>query len=245
MLNLPSEALNYAKMKKIILAAAALLAAITTTNAQNVYEGTDSLVLTVENSKFMNELARKGDAHDVIYIGEFFDAETIAGFSIGALGGYTADGWEAGVLFGYSGLKWQTNATLLYGQGKFDDRSYTAPSAFVDVKVALARWGKNKTWSLNLGGQVGYKHAEKKSKFFAEQDGVEVSGEVEGYGSGLAYGPLVSLEKRTYHNGMRYFVEGGYVWHDMKYDGATHTRGLWEVRIGIKFTFHKHMRNFK
>jgi len=172
--------------KNLLLAIATVFAAMATVNAQTT-EGLKR-ELNVENSAFMNQVARTAMPYDVVYVGEFFDAEAINGATIGAFGGYTRDGWEAGASFGYAGLKWQANASFAYGEGKFDNKSYLAPSGFVDAQVALVRWGKKngaKTWALYLGGKVGYKHAEKSVMFNGADDhGNTVSGEVEGYGSG-------------------------------------------------------------
>ena len=198
----------------------------------------------VENSEFMNKVAQTAWPYEVIYVGDFFDAEAITGFNIGAIGGWTRDGWEAGISLGYSGLYWQCNISTTYGRGVFEDRTYLAPSAFADFQGAIVRFGKNKTWGLYAGGKIGYKHAEKMIPIHYEDEEIKIDGQAESFGSGLAGGPVISLEKRWFHNPMRVYVEGGYVWHDMQIKGEKHVRGLWEIKVGVKFTFHKKMRNY-
>ena len=178
----------------------------------------------------------------------WWSGETIEGWHMGIVAGGTTDGWIGGVQAGYSGRKFDVDVTVRAGQVNFMDQKYTAPSAFVEFKPTLFKWGKYESNKLYAGGRVGYQYAKSYSVIDEKGDNYEFYREAKLSGSGFAYGAVLGWEKRSFMSGHRFGAQIAAYTYDVEWSSNTNktvSQG-WVIEASIvwKFVFHKKAKNF-
>lgn len=178
----------------------------------------------------------------------WWSGETIEGWHIGVVAGGTTDGWLGGAMFGYSGRKFDVDVTVRAGQVNFCNQKYTAPSAFVEFKPTLFKWGKNESNKLYIGGRVGYQYARTTDVIDEKTEDYDFYREAKLSGSGLGYGAVIGWEKRHFMSGHRLGFQVAAYTYDVEWlsnTNKTMNRGwVFEATLVWKFVFHKKAKNF-
>lgn len=178
----------------------------------------------------------------------YWMGETIPGWKVGARVGGSLDGWLGGVSVGYAGMKVNVDVSVRMGQVNFFDQKYVAPSAFLEFKPILFKWGNYESNSLYLGPKVGYQYARTRDIINEATDDYTFYREAHMSGSGFAAGAVIGWEKLSFMSGHRFNVELAAHWYDVKWlsnSNETLKNGLSvELTVGWNFVFHKKARNF-
>lgn len=187
-------------MKNIVIAIVAVLATafvnVNSASAQSVTFGSEKKGLASEPSAEMQEIA-KVDSMTLDYMEAFasrkhdelmlktsdgktyWKGRAIEGFFIGAVGGASyipnakSFSYVFGAEVGYTMWWGDFLVTGRVGEINFDGLTYMAPSAFGEVRVNLAHWGKNKQNRFYVGGRVGYQYTESDNSISESGDGYD------------------------------------------------------------------------
>lgn len=265
-------------MKNLFIAAAVIVASFVANNVmgQTTQRQVDSLATPVQTN---NRIISDANTVNPLTIGviekmggrrfdqtmittsdsvTFWKGETIEGWHFGANVGGTQHGIIGGISVGYSEKWFDFDVTARLGQHEFQGQSFMAPSAFVEFKPTLVKWGKNnlQTNKLYAGVRVGYQFAKGSYDISEETDDYKFNYSSKQQGSGYAVGACIGWEKRGFMSPIRYGVQLSAHMYDMNWNYGFTSNGsvsadkvsqrgvVVEATVFIKFVCHKKAKNY-
>lgn len=271
-------------MKNIVIAIVAVLATafvnVNSASAQSVTFGSEKKGLASEPSAEMQEIA-KVDSMTLDYMEAFasrkhdelmlktsdgktyWKGRAIEGFFIGAVGvaSYIPNAKSFSYVFGaevgYTMWWGDFLVTGRVGEINFDGLTYMAPSAFGEVRVNLAHWGKNKQNRFYVGGRVGYQYTESDNSISESGDGYDFTRKSSLKGSGLGYGAVLGWETRQFMSGNRFGIQLAAYTYDVQHATSGKVNGEvvadknivkqgWQIELTLsyRFQFGKTKKNY-